>query len=329
MPILDKTKIISRISCLKLSAVKHPMRASTGLSTNLVNQKVFNPVSDALFNKVRVYCFIMSTKDEKEGVSRHVHATWAKRCNKHVFVTANEASGLPSLDFGLNQTRDNLYLMIENTLKHIYDNELENYDFFLKADYDAYVVMENLRFMLLPYDPDNAYHFGCRFKHKGKLYMSGGAGYVFSREAIRRMAEHGFSKRPECNKSDRPGEDVEIAQCAAAVNVTAVDIRDRLGRHKMLPDKPTAHLTPQPLYWGFNISFVHKYSHGEQALNEYMISFHHVDTNMMYVLDSMFYKFRRVSLMDITQVDQFDNEDDLIDSLKALSIENLIAYPKY
>lgn len=44
--------------------------------------------------------------------------------------------------------------------------------------------------MLLPYKPSEPIYFGCRFKPYVKQgYMSGGAGYVLSKEAVRRLIE--------------------------------------------------------------------------------------------------------------------------------------------
>lgn len=44
--------------------------------------------------------------------------------------------------------------------------------------------------MLLPYKPSDPIYFGCRFKPYVKQgYMSGGAGYVLSKEAVRRFIE--------------------------------------------------------------------------------------------------------------------------------------------
>uniref|UniRef100_A0A7E4VAI0 Transposase n=1 Tax=Panagrellus redivivus TaxID=6233 RepID=A0A7E4VAI0_PANRE len=96
----------------------------------------------------------------------------------------------------------------------------------------------------------------------------------------------------------------------------------------MLPNIPAKHIPPRPLYWGFKRSFVHKYEHGEQALSDFIISFHHIDSDEMYVLDSFFYKFRRVSLIDVTYTKNYEREEDLISSLKSLSIDNLIDFVK-
>lgn len=68
---------------------------------------------------------------------------------------------------GLNLTKDNhdqLWLKTRLSFEFIYEHHLNDYDWFLKADDDTYVIVENLRYMLYQYSTDDPVYFGSHFQ---------------------------------------------------------------------------------------------------------------------------------------------------------------------
>uniref|UniRef100_A0A7E4VSA9 Glycoprotein-N-acetylgalactosamine 3-beta-galactosyltransferase 1 n=1 Tax=Panagrellus redivivus TaxID=6233 RepID=A0A7E4VSA9_PANRE len=289
-----------------------------------------NPVASALKDTVRVFCWIMTSPKNIKSRAIHVNATWAPRCNKYVFVVSNSTNStdydLPIVELEIPDGRNSLWGKTKAAHQYIYDNELDNYDWFLKADDDTYVIMENLRFMLLAHEPSNPIYFGCKFKPFTKQgYMSGGSGYVLSREAVKLFVEDGLTNPKYCTKQNGGNEDVEIGKCLEKVNVTAGDSRDAKGRHRMLPFRPELHISggngTMPK-WFYQYIY-YPYHDGTECCSDYAISWHYVNREWMHTLDNMFYHIKPVGTIDDgfwTQKAFTDNtREDLIDKLKVFS----------
>ena len=61
--------------------------------------------------------------------------------------------------------------------------------------------------------------------------MTGGAGYVLSREAVTRFVS-GHGDASKCRPGDEGPEDVEMSRCLQRLGVNFVDTRDKYGRNR-------------------------------------------------------------------------------------------------
>lgn len=120
---------------------------------------------------------------------------------------------------------------------YVYQNYQGQYDWVYKADDDTYAIMENLRYLLHYHNNSEPVYFGCRFKYRedGQLYMSGGAGYVLSKEALRRFIEEGLPNETACKQGEVGDEDVEMGRCLMNLGVRLGDSLDREGRYLFTP----------------------------------------------------------------------------------------------
>ena len=72
--------------------------------------------------------------------------------------------------------------------------------------------------------------------------MSGGAGYVLSREGVRRFNVEGLIDDEKCPFNDIGTEDWSLGYCLHRVGVIAGDSRDELERGRFFPFPPEGHL---------------------------------------------------------------------------------------
>lgn len=99
--------------------------------------------------------------------------------------------------------------------------------------------------MLLAHSPKEPVFFGMKFKPFTKQgYMSGGAGYVLSREALRKSVIVSAFNQPcrfitealpdskKCSPNHGGAEDAEMGKCLEKVGVRAGDSRDADGHHR-------------------------------------------------------------------------------------------------
>ncbi|KAK0394181.1 hypothetical protein QR680_000607 [Steinernema hermaphroditum] len=205
--------------------------------------------------KGRILCLIHTATPSHETRARAILETWAQKCHRFIFFTNSPMpSHVPHIVFSELATRDHSWEKIRKVFKYAYENLYEKFDWYLRADDDAYIVMENLEKFVGRYDSNKPHLFGYRWNFYVKRGFADGGAYVISREALRLFYNEMKYNHTLCPEIHRAEEDQEFAKCLSKISVYPSRSTDDYGKQLF------HHFHPMELESSFLFQFIVKYS---------------------------------------------------------------------
>ena len=125
---------------------------------------------------MRIFCFILTAPKYFLTRAKAVNDTWAPRCDRYFFITeyAQETMTPEQINFThqipiapiKNIIGGYDHLTQKSTLAFLfaYENYLNDFDWFIKADDDTYVIVTNLKAFLSEQNASEPVTFGYNFK---------------------------------------------------------------------------------------------------------------------------------------------------------------------
>ena len=201
--------------------------------------------------------------------------------------------------------------------KYIYDNYLDDYDYFVMGGTDYYVIVENLRAYLeseaiATANPKVPLYLGRRFAEEGDVerqFNSGGPSYILNKKALSLFVTNIEDKacRPNLRGSY---EDVMIATCLKLMSngeVLPYDTRDSEQRERFHPFTPGL-MVDQPVGdantlkqqdrkkqdWFVAYSSVWGLKGGRDTHSPYSISWHYTTPPVLKFMEALLYGCRAI-----------------------------------
>ncbi|CAC5365806.1 C1GALT1 [Mytilus coruscus] len=217
---------------------------------------------------IRILCWIMTCPNNLHIFAIHVKNTWGKRCDILLFMSSNPDKDFPAIGLRTQEGHNHLTDKSMKAWRHVFEHYRDKADWFLKADDDTYVIVENLKYLLKDYNTSEPIFFGQNFVKPDtkQPFNTGGPGYVLSKEALIRLGTRGNNSE-EC-KQDGEFEDVDVSKCLLKFGVkigNTLDEQHRTRFHHLTIDKYLFGTYPS-WYYEYNTKTLSK---GPDSMSDY------------------------------------------------------------
>ena len=284
----------------KLLTQKVQVSANSSMATSKNDPNLF--IEEPKGKQPKILCAIY-TYDQRHYMIPSLIETWGWKCDGFLAAstetvlmndkTTRDGAYIIDLPHEGNETYDNMWQKSRSIWAYIYDNYLQEYDFFYLSGDDTHVIVENLRSFLQSM-VDNLMNYPLYLGHwipdlydrnnnkteNPYYFIGGGPGYVLNRKAVQILVEDVL---PNCGTTTvNSAEDRILGYCfrtiAGVLGNNTVDLEGSQRFHGMDPSfvatskGDTGFFQHVYEYWGKR--FVGGFQTGMNLTSANSISFH-------------------------------------------------------
>uniref|UniRef100_A0A6P7G7E1 Glycoprotein-N-acetylgalactosamine 3-beta-galactosyltransferase 1-like n=1 Tax=Diabrotica virgifera virgifera TaxID=50390 RepID=A0A6P7G7E1_DIAVI len=260
--------------------------------------------SDLLFKKVKILCIILLKQNKYE---KHIQSTWAKGCNAIKFVNVQRTKSIPLK----RDNKNSSWAKLCQTLQ-----DVESYNWILIANEYTFVIMENLRYLLAPLNPEYKYYIGHTVEFWKLPYNTVDSGIVLSEGSLKSLRQN--INRNDClSFSFSNREDYYLGKSLAQLNITPIDIRDENGFTLFFPSNLNSLIFYEDSQYKSSIFPI-------KCCSKLIISFQAVDGDKMYTYYYLLYVVQLFMEGNLGNKLNSQNNDDQVwkNFLKSRNITN-------
>ena len=175
--------------------------------------------------------------------------TWGQRCNHLIYYSSGKPRAVVEkaewvlLNESIDERR---WTACREALIHLARHYIDDYQWFLLAEDDTYVIVDNLVYFLAAQDVTYGRYLGHAIHRWGTDYNVIGAGVVLNRNSLRRLHSHLI--KGHCVASSLAADPI-LGQCLDELGIRPEDTRDSLNRARFLLYHPQLLLVPESLPW--------------------------------------------------------------------------------
>eukprot|EP00055_Hartaetosiga_balthica_P005390 m.15713 g.15713 ORF g.15713 m.15713 type:complete len:771 (-) comp4514_c0_seq1:214-2526(-) len=242
-------------------------------------------------HKERIACWVMTNPKNHKTKAVAINATWGQDCDLLLFMTTKHQAGLNTVVLSLGEQEDRHFLWRKSIMSwgYMYTHLLKDYGWFIRADDDSFLNMDNLRDMLKDYNATDKHFFGRRLHIDEDDFYSGGPGTIVSQGALQAFGDAMKEDILEIIPShDTFADDAEIAVAFKKLEIFPEDTRDehqleRFSTLSLADERSTYRSNFNDDFWYFDYSF-YPPKEGADGISRHWIGSHYNTPQEMFML---------------------------------------------
>ncbi|KAG5667528.1 hypothetical protein PVAND_015507 [Polypedilum vanderplanki] len=297
-------------------------------TTNNHSEKYETNLADFLEKEIRILCWVFTHPDNHKKKVPHVKATWGHKCTKLLFMSTQvDPNNSDIIALPIENGRPHLWNKTKLAMKYVYEHHRNDAEWFMRADDDNFILMENLRYTLAQYRPQMSLYIGHRFavnmQNVKEGYMAGG-GHIFSKKALEKFVTKIEPKAELCPQGDGEADDLLVGVCLKKFAIF-IDARDRKNQKQIFPVGVEEHMHNRGQdmnYWYWKNLWRKVYQGGLDCCSDLYIGAHYVSPREMFMLEYLVYNVHPFGIeKNLTEtLPQKFSMDEIIKASDAISL---------